>query len=259
VLRNFSSAYAPCGFRAEAFFPVYGLAEATVAATFPTLLEPTVVDAVDPVILDSERRAVAPAPGAPSREFVGVGRAIPGSEILIVDADSQPLEERRVGRILLRSESLMEGYYRDPEGTAAVVRDGWLSTGDLGYQARGHLFVTGREKELIIRGGYSYSPLALEEIVSGVEGVRPGCVAAVGVYSERRATERIYVVAETRAPEEDRAPIAELAREALRRNGVEVSQVFMTSPGTLPRTTSGKLQRLRIAGMLKTGRFIPES
>ncbi|MDP3940417.1 MAG: AMP-binding protein [Deltaproteobacteria bacterium] len=259
VLRKFSNAYAPCGFRSEAFFPVYGLAEATVAATFPTLLDPTVFDSIDRKILETEKRAVPASDGASAIEFVGVGRTIPGSEILVVDAEGRPLPEREVGRILLRSDSLMEGYYGDPDATKAVVRDGWLWTGDLGYQARGHLFVTGREKEIIIRGGTSYIPSVLEAIVGEVEGVRPGCVVAVGVYSERRATEKIYIVAETRLPEEERAALAEAAREALRLNGVEVNQVILTDSGTLPRTTSGKLRRLGVAEKLKTGRFVADN
>ncbi len=257
VLRKFAEAYAPCGFRAEAFFPVYGLAEATVAATFPKLLERTVIDEIDRTILETEKRAVPVTEASHALEVVGVGRAIPGSEIRVVDDGGLPLPERRVGQILVRSTTLMEGYYRDPKATLAAVRDDWLWTGDLGYQAGGCLFVTGREKELIIRGGHSYIPSALEEIASGVEGVRSGCVVAVGVYSERRATEKVYVVAETRLPEERHAALGESIREALQTNGVTVNQVRLVGPGALPRTTSGKLRRLRVAEVLKSGGVFP--
>jgi acyl-CoA synthetase (AMP-forming)/AMP-acid ligase II len=253
VLRKFAEAYAPCGFRAEAFFPVYGLAEATVAATFPKLLERTIVDGIDREVLETEKRAVPATDASRLLKVVGVGSAIPGSEILIVGDEGLPLPERQVGQILLRSNTLMEGYYRDPEATSAVVRDDWLWTGDLGYRAEGCLFITGREKELIIRGGHSYIPSALEEIASAVEGVRSGCVVAVGVYTERRATEKVYVVAETRLPEERHAALGESIREALQTNGVTVNQVRLVGPGALPRTTSGKLRRLRVAEVLKSG------
>ena len=113
--------------------------------------------------------------------------------------------------------------------------------------------MTGREKELIIRGGRGYIPSALEEIASEIKGVRSGCVVAVGLYSERRATEKVFVVAETRAPEEEHDALAEKIREALKYNGIVVNQVVLIGPGQLPRTTSGKLKRLRVAEILKTG------
>jgi len=253
ALRKFSEAYAPCGFRAETFFPVYGLAEVTVAATFPTLLAPTVVDRIDRKILESEKRAEPSSDDSISLELVGVGSSIPGSELRIVDEKGGPVPERQVGKILVRSDSLMEGYYKDPEATAAVMREGWLQTGDLGYQADGCLFVAGREKELIIRGGRGYIPSAIEEIASEVEGVRSGCVAAVGLYSERRATEKVYVVAETKLPVDEHNAVADSVREALRSRGIIVNQVVLIPPGALPRTTSGKLKRLKVAEILNSG------
>jgi acyl-CoA synthetase (AMP-forming)/AMP-acid ligase II len=253
VLRKFSEAYAPSGFHAGTFFPVYGLAEVTVAATFPTLLAPTVVDRIDLKILESEKRAEPASDDSAAVEFVGVGSSIPGSELRIVDEKGRLVPERQVGKILVRSDSLMEGYYKDPEATAAVMREGWLLTGDLGYQADGCLFVAGREKELIIRGGRGYIPSAIEEIASEVEGVRSGCVVAVGLYSERRATEKVYVVAETRLPEDEHDAVAESIREALRSRGIIVNQVVLIPPGALPRTTSGKLKRLKVAEILNSG------
>ena len=98
------------------------------------------------------------------------------------------MPDRVVGEILVRSPSLMEGYYGEPEATAAALRDAWLQTGDLGYQAQGSLFVTGSKKEMIIKGGQNLMPSIIEEIVSGVEGVRMGCVAAVGVWSPEQQT-----------------------------------------------------------------------
>ncbi|HEX4622543.1 MAG TPA: AMP-binding protein, partial [Myxococcaceae bacterium] len=177
LLSNFARAFGPCGFRPEAFFPVYGLAEATVAVTFPQKLAPTKWDFIDRARLEREGRAVPCQPGPGALELTGLGRAIPHSEMRLVDEQNQPCDERQQGEILVRSASLMQAYYREPEATADSFWEGWLRTGDLGYLADGHLFVTGRKKELIIKGGHNLSPGAIEEVAAGVEGVRAGCLA----------------------------------------------------------------------------------
>ncbi|MEY2441536.1 MAG: hypothetical protein QOJ46_962, partial [bacterium] len=152
VLREFAGAFAPCGFRPQAFFPVYGLAEATVAVTFPTVLGETHLDRVDRSVLEREGRATPAGDGLDALELVGVGRPLPGTELRIM-RDGEPVRERVEGELHVRAPSLMDGYYGEPEATAEAVRDGWLATGDLGYEAGGSLFVTGRLKDLIIKGG----------------------------------------------------------------------------------------------------------
>lgn len=255
LLRRFSDAFSPCGFRAEAFFPVYGLAEATVAVTFPDKLAPTVVDRVDRATLEREGRAVPCAPGPGALELTGVGREIPHTELRLVDEQERPVPERTQGEILVRSATLMEGYYREPELTAAAVREGWLRTGDLGYQANGSLFITGRKKELIIKGGHNLIPSILEELASEVEGVRAGCVAAVGVRSEQRQTELAYVLAETKLEPEARGALGERIRERLRAHGIAIDHVLLVAPGSLPKTTSGKLKRRAITEAIASGQL----
>jgi fatty-acyl-CoA synthase len=255
LLRRFSARFAPCGFRSEAFFPVYGLAEATVAVTFPTKLAPTVVDRVDRSVLEREGRAVPCQEHPGALELTGVGRPIPHTEVLLVDEQDQPVPERVQGEVLVRSATLMEGYYREPELTASTVREGWLRTGDLGYRAGGELFITGRKKELIIKGGHNLIPSILEELASQVEGVRAGCVAAVGVRSEQRQTELAYVLAETKLEPEAQGLLGERIRERLRAHGITIDHVLLVAPGTLPKTTSGKLQRRAIAEALAAGQL----
>ena len=127
-------------------------------------------------------------------------------------ATASAVGEREEGELLVRAPSLMDGYYADGAATAAAIdADGWLATGDLGYLAGGDLFVTGRSKDLIIKGGHNLMPAPIEEIAGGVEGIRAGCVVAVGVPSARRATELLVVVAETKA-DARRAPAARAAR-----------------------------------------------
>ena len=255
LLRRFSAAFAPYGFRPEAFFPVYGLAEATVAVSFPELLCPARVDRIDRVKLECEGRATTQEDADGSTlEFVSVGRAIPGSEIRIVDESWVALPERVIGEIVVRSETLSAGYYGEPEATEEAVRDGWLRTGDLGYHADQLLFVTGRKKEIIIKAGHNLIPSALEEIVAEVAGVRAGAVAAVGVRSAARETEMVWIVAETRLDASEYEALSQSIRAALKSNGVVVDRVLLTPPKTMPKTTSGKIQRLAIARMLETGK-----
>jgi fatty-acyl-CoA synthase len=255
LLRRFSDKFAPCGFRAEAFFPVYGLAEATVAVTFPEKLAPTVVDRVDRAALEREGRAVPCEEGPGSMELTGVGRPIAHTEVRLVDEQDQLVPERTQGELLVRSATLMEGYYREPELTASALQEGWLRTGDLGYQAKGSFFITGRKKELIIKGGHNLIPSILEELASTVEGVRAGCVAAVGVRSEQRQTELAYVLAETKLEAEGRGALGERIREQLRAHGIAIDHVLLVAPGTLPKTTSGKIKRKAIADAIAAGQL----
>ncbi len=255
LLRRFSDKFAPCGFRAEAFFPVYGLAEATVAVTFPEKLAPTVVDRVDRATLERIGHALPSAEGPGALEITGVGRPIPHTEVRLVDEREQPVPERVQGEVLVRSATLMDGYYEEPELTAAAVQEGWLRTGDLGYQAGGSLFITGRKKELIIKGGHNLIPSILEELASEVEGVRAGCVAAVGVRSEQRQTEMAYVLAETKLEQEARGALGERIREKLRAHGITIDHVLLVAPGTLPKTTSGKIKRRAISEAIAAGQL----
>ncbi len=253
VLRAFAQALAPCGFRSEAFFPVYGLAEATVAVTFPDLLAPARVDAVDRDRFEREGLAV-PAPECDARlEFVGVGSPLPGTELRIRDDRGQNVPERSVGRIWIRSDSMMEGYYGDLDATAAILQDGWLDTGDLGYIAGGALFVTGRTKDVIIARGRNLVPSAIEEVVSSLPGVRKDCVAAVGIPSEERATEQVCVVVETPTDASEHADLASAVRDALKVRGISVDHVILVPPKTLPKTSSGKIKRGVIVQHLQSG------
>lgn len=255
LLRRFADAFAPLGFRAEAFFPVYGLAEATVAVTFPKLLAPTRFDLIDRAALERDGIAAPAAPGPKSIELVGVGAPIPETEVRIVDEHGVSLPERRVGEIFVASPTLMRGY-DDPEATAKAFAGRFLKTGDLGYVHDGCLFVTGRAKELIIKGGHNLIPSVIEDLAAEVEGVRPGCVAAVGVRSPEDETELCHLVAETKLDAPEHAALVDRLREALRAQGVAIDAVHLLPPGTLPKTTSGKLRRRLLAEAIAAGRSL---
>jgi acyl-CoA synthetase (AMP-forming)/AMP-acid ligase II len=149
----------------------------------------------------------------------------------------------------------MQGYYRNPEATREVLDDdGWLRTGDLGFVDReGYLFVTGRLKDLIVLAGQNVIPGDVEEVVDAVPGVR--YAAAVGLESERTGTQRLIVVAEVRESDQDDQALARIAREIVQRThrarGHRPARVLLVRPGTIPKTSSGKIQHTRLAQMVR--------
>jgi len=249
---RFATAFAAAGFRRNAFFPVYGLAEATVAVSFPNLLEQPRLDPVSRAKLECESRAEPCADASAAVVFTGVGRPISGTKIRITGSAGNSLPERYVGEVHVSSGSLALGYYADEAATSTTFHDGWVRSGDLGYMADGTLFITGRQKEIIIKGGQNLIPSVLEEIAAAVPGVRSGAVAAVAMPSSVGETELVCVAAETRCEPEEHPALAERIRKALAAWGVGVDRVFLLPPKCLPKTTSGKLRRLAIAQMLST-------
>ena len=245
TMERFTARFGRAGFAPATMFPVYGLAEVTLAATFPALgSEPETawVDR-DALTADGEARRV-PRDHARARGVVSVGTPVLGHELRIVDPDGQALREGRVGEIALRGPALMRGYYRSPERTAEVLRGGWLRTGDLGFLLDGKLHVTGRSKEMIIVRGTNIYPVDVETLVRERLGaLRGGCVAFA---ADGPAGERIAVLVETRPAERARvAEAAAAARHALAEQlGVDVVDIYLVEPRTIERTTSGKQQRI---------------
>jgi len=161
------------------------------------------------------------------------------------------------GEVCVKSPGVMKGYYNNPEATAKVLSaDGWLRTGDLGLlDSEGYLFITGRLKDVIILGGANVVPADIEEVADGVPGVRYS--AAVGLDSERSGTQRLHVVAEVRAEDLDDAASRVLVREIVTRVhracGHRPARVMLVKSGTIPKTSSGKIQRSRLGQMIEAG------
>jgi 1-acyl-sn-glycerol-3-phosphate acyltransferase len=195
---------------------------------------------------ERDRRAEPAPPGEPAPlRFVSSGVALPGHEVRVVDAAGRPLPERREGRIVFRGPSVTGGYHGNAALTRAVVRDGWMDSGDLGYVAGGELHVTGRRKDVIIKAGRNLYPQEIEDLAGGVAGVRRGCVAAFGVPDPATGTERLVVVAETRvrsaeARARQRADVAERVVDA---TGLPPDAVVIAGPGAVLKTSSGKIRR----------------
>nr|AYM53193.1 AMP-binding protein [Melittangium boletus] len=239
TLRRFSERFARWGFQAGAMRPVYGLSEASLAVTFPVAGRGPHALGVDGRVLATERRAVEG-----SREVVSVGRPVPGFEVQVRDVLGHELPERQVGRVFARGPSIMEGYFGHPEATVRALDEaGWLDTGDLGFEADGELFLTGRAKDLVIIRGANHAPQEFEESLEGVDGLRPGCAVALGFTPEGEQDEVLLILAE-HAPGASGDGLEERVREAVvEATGVRPHTVRILEPGTLPRTSSGKLRR----------------
>ena len=247
TLDRFARRFAPFGFEREALFPVYGLAECSVALCFPPVGRAPLVDRVERESFEREGRAVVAASDAATPlDFVSVGAPLPAHEVRLVDERGQDVADRVVGRLIFRGPSCTSGYYRNPEATARTISaGGWIDSGDLAYRANAELFITGRLKDLIIKGGRNLVPQEIEEVAGAIEGIRKGCVAAFGVPDDSSGTERLVVLAETHAT--DKAERTRLEGEIVSAIaagvGIPPDTVVIVAPGTVPKTPSGKIRR----------------
>ena len=246
TIDRFARRFAPYGFNAGSMCPAYGLAESSVALT---LAVPGRAPRVDLVAREPFERAreIRPASATDSRalRFVSCGRPLRDHDVRIVDRSERPAGERVEGRIFFRGPSVTRGYFRNADVTRAAMHDGWMDSGDLGYQVDGELFVTGREKDLIIQGGRNLCAEEIEAIASSVPGVRQNCVAAFGIPDPAAGTERVVVIAETRERDPARREALQRAvRDALVTGiGSPPDVVVIADPRTVLKTSSGKIRR----------------
>jgi acyl-CoA synthetase (AMP-forming)/AMP-acid ligase II len=247
-MREFAERFGPYGFRASALQAGYGMAEVVEGATSTPRNESAHVDWVSRSELQSSRRAVPASPeSADATSLVSCGVPLLGTELKIVDDGGRALPERSVGEVAVRSSYCMTGgYFGRGDLTAAVVRDGWLHTGDLGYLAGGELYVCGRKKDLIIVGGHNVMPDDLETIAGRVDGVAAGRVVAFGVFDSRLGTDRAVIVCELAKDldaETRRAVEAQIRKRIVGELDVAVSEIRFVERGWIIKTSSGKLAR----------------
>ncbi|GBD41982.1 Long-chain-fatty-acid--AMP ligase FadD26 [bacterium HR39] len=257
TLRRFIAKYAPYGLKPEAVMPVYGLAENAVALCFPPLGRGPRFDRIRREPFQRSGRAEPAGPGESDvLEFVSCGRPVPGHDVRVVDGAGVELPERTEGRIQFRGPSATAGYFRHPGATRRLFHRGWLDSGDLGYLADGELFVTGRVKDLILRAGRNIHAEDVERAVDGIDGVRKGCVAAVGVPGPE-GTERLVVLAETRItdPQARDGLVRRIERAVAEAIGEPPDSVVPLPPHSLPRTSSGKIRRGAAKQLLLEGRL----
>jgi 1-acyl-sn-glycerol-3-phosphate acyltransferase len=257
TVTRFVQRFSVCGLRPEAMTPVYGLAEASVGLLFPPLNRGPRIDVVDRQTFEAERRSI-PGLNHSDLRFVACGRALPGHEVRIVDEAGAPVAQRVEGRLEFRGPSATSGYWHAPELTARLFTDDqgqWLDTGDRAYMAEGDVFVTGRVKDIVIRGGRNLYPQEIEEAVGSVEGVRKGCVAVFGRRDERSGTERLVVMAEVspRAHRDTEALREAVAQAVLSAIGEPADEILLVPPHTVLKTSSGKVRRSACRSLVEEG------
>ena len=255
---GFSARFSSFGFRPKALTPVYGLAEAALGVAFTPVGRGPRYDRVERDAMQARGLAKAPkTPGAADLSFVGSGFPIPGFEVRSVDDSGRETAERRVGRIQFRGPSTTSGYFRNPEASRTLFDGEWLESGDLGYVADGELFITGRVKDLIIRGGRNVYPYELEQAAGEVEGVRRGCVAVFGSEDRDAGTERLVVVAESRekSPDARIAITRAIESAAIGHLGSPPDEVHLVAPYTVLKTSSGKIRRRALRELFEQGRL----
>jgi 1-acyl-sn-glycerol-3-phosphate acyltransferase len=243
---EFEKRFGRYGLRKNCLSPSYGLAESSVGVAITVPGTPWRADRLDRERFTRTGEAAEAKPGDASPLIViGCGTPIPGHDIRVVDAAGLELPDRQEGHLQFRGPSSTSGYYRNPEATKTLFDGEWLNTGDRAYLSEGTLYLTGREKDIIIRGGRNISPYELEQAVGDLAGIRRGCVAVFGSRDAASGTERVVVLAEMREQDASRHDdlkrmINELAVDLI---GAPADDIVLAPPATVPKTSSGKIRR----------------
>jgi acyl-CoA synthetase (AMP-forming)/AMP-acid ligase II/acyl carrier protein len=259
LCNEFLTRLEPARLKRNAMFPVYGLAEASLAVTFPAVGAP-----MRTITLNRHRLNVGSPVEAIARtekdavELISEGKVIPYCQVRVTDDDDKPLPEDRIGNVQMSGDNVTRGYFENPEANAAAfTADGWLRTGDLGLFHDGELFISGRAKEIIFVNGQNYYPHDLETIAQRVEGLELGKVVAAGVRPRDSQTEQLTVFVLHRGGMEEFLPIAtQIARLINEQTGLEVGAVVPVK--RIPKTTSGKIQRHLLEESYLDGEFDAE-
>ena len=247
--RRFSQRFGRWGFDASSLTPCYGMAEASLAVTFKpagTLFKTLGVEA------ETLASAGAVEPG--SKELVSVGRPLAGVEVDIRDDHSRPMPPDRAGRIFVGGPSVMAGYFGRTDLTDEVLQHGWLDTGDLGFVHDGELFVCGRHKDTVIIRGANHASQDFEAALEGLFGVRTGCAVAVGFVPVGEEEEALAMLVET-TPDAPPSLASDVSSRVWERTSILAAHVELLAPGTLPRTSSGKLRRREARAQWLSGKL----
>jgi fatty-acyl-CoA synthase len=264
VMKNFAEKFASVGFKPTTFMPSYGLAECTLAVSFMPVGVGIVVDKVDERVISGEKQAHVPHGARLNgmtngqvtgyRDVVNCGVPLPSYDLEIRDESGTALADHNIGRVFVRGPSVMRDYYNDPEATKACLsKDGWLNTGDMGYMHAGSLYIVGRAKDLIIINGKNHWPQDLEWAVEQVEGIRSGDSAAISLPgSSNEEVPTLLVQCRLRNEDERRAFVEEIKIQVMKSTGIQC-QIELVPPRTLPRTSSGKLSRVKARAQFISG------
>jgi acyl carrier protein len=265
TMQRFTERFSRYGFRNETHLPVYGLAESSLAVTVPPLNRGPRIDRVDRETFTTQGRAVPASSDATTAiSFVSSGVSLPDHEIRFVDAQGNEVPDRTEGFLWFRGPSATAGYYKNEAATQKLLPQGsakspdefaWVDSGDRAYRADGEIYITGRVKDIIIKGGRNIYPHEVEELAARVDGIRKGCIVAFGLKDEASGTEKLVVVAEVRDRDPKKlAPISAAVTEQIARGlGLPPDRVELVPPGSIPKTSSGKLRREETRQLFKKG------
>ncbi len=261
VMHAFIDSFGPSGFSPGAFLPSYGLAEATLAVSLMPPGEGIRVDEVDERLLagdlDDHVASHLNGGGPRTRKIVNCGKPVLGHQIEIRCEAGALLSEPSIGRIFFRGPSVMAGYFRDEAVSAAALKDGWLDTGDMGYIRDGYIYIVGRAKDMIIVNGRNYWPQDIEWAIEQLPGFKSGDIAAFSI-TQAGGVETAAVLVQCRIADlPERMRLRDAIRAKVRALTGMTCIVELVPPRTLPRTSSGKLSRVKARSMYLAGTIQP--
>ncbi len=255
VMQGFVNAFAPAGFKASAFMPSYGLAEATLAVT---LMPPN--DGIRVELVEEERLSGQPrdlSRPARYRAIVNCGKAVRDMQLEIRGEHGDPLPDHRIGKVWCKGPSVMHSYFRDPQSTAECLVEGWLDTGDMGYLVDGYLFIVGRAKDMIIINGKNHWPQDIEWAVEQLPGFHQGDIAAFAIPTEGGEEVPAVLVHCRVSDPVERRKLHDQIRDKVRSITGMNCVIELVPPRTLPRTSSGKLSRAKAKTQYLSGEIEP--
>ncbi len=255
VMQNFVDAFQGAGFKASAFLPSYGLAEATLAVSIMPPGEGIRVELVE----ETQLSGAAAKQDRPQRyrAIVNCGKPVRDMAIEVREEDGTPLPDRAIGKVWCKGPSIMEGYFRDPESTTACMVDGWLDTGDMGYMSDGYIYIVGRAKDMIIVNGKNHWPQDIEWAVEQLPGFKAGDIAAFAITTPGGEETPAVLVQCRSSDEHERVRLREEIREKVRSVTGMNCVIELIPPRTLPRTSSGKLSRAKARNLYLAGEIKP--
>ncbi len=255
TMRRFEKRFRSYGLKKGVLAPVYGLAESSVGLVFPSPGTGVKIDLIRREEFTSSGRALPAGENDPSvLEFISSGRPLPGHQVRVVDDQNREMPERKEGRLQFRGPSATSGYFRNQDETRKLFCGDWLETGDLGYVAAGELFLTSRQKDIIIRGGRNIYPHELEDAIGDIDGIRKGCTA-VFASQDKESAEKLVVLAESRKKNKEDVQFfkKQINEIAVQLTGMGPDEIVISPPGTVLKTSSGKIRRSACRQVYESG------
>jgi len=255
VMQSFVDAFEEAGFRASAFLPSYGLAEATLAVSIMPPGEGIRVELVE----ETQLSGTAAKQDRPQRyrAIVNCGKPVRDMAVQVREEDGTALPDRAIGKLWCKGPSVMDCYFRDPESTRACLVDGWLDTGDMGYMSDGYVYIVGRAKDMIIVNGKNHWPQDIEWAVEQLPGFKAGDIAAFAITTPGGEETPAVLVQCRSSDEHERVRLREEIREKVRSVTGMNCVIELIPPRTLPRTSSGKLSRAKARNLYLAGEIKP--